>query len=280
MKRWFNKVASTAWAIIMICLCMSACGSKGNTLLADADVDSGALALWKYDGETATRGYLFDITQRREVLDQLAKVPVTEVTDWSPSQLGVPMYGFDILNKRGFFTSALWSNDLWITEDGRAYRFHYDVGELLASYEWQSVDSFSDGIYVPCSYAVSLVDGAWDTTWMVPAKELTAADGIQIQLVQWGQESVTVNLSNHSQEEWMFGEYYHLEVLLDGIWYHVPQAPGKMWAVHDLAYILTPGGDKDMTYSLLPYGELPAGQYRLVAEAFEEGLAVEWDVVK
>ena len=129
-----------------------------------------------------------------------------------------------------------------------------------------------------CGHALTNIDGAWDATWMVPAQEPVAKEGYEIQLVEWGKDSVTVTLVNNSEEEWIFGEYYHLEVQLDGVWYHVPNAPGKMWMVHDLAYILPSGGSKDMTYSLWCYGELPAGHYRLVAEAFEEGLPVEWDV--
>ena len=280
MKKRMKKLAEIVLALVVLCLCLTACGPKGNTLVANADVEGGALGLWKCEGETSTRGYIFDVSQRREVLDQLSKVSVTEVKDWSPAQIKEPIYGIQIWNKQGRMESALWSENLWITQEGKAYRFAYDVGKLLTSYEWQSVDTFSDGIRVPCAYALSYVNGAWDTTWMMPAKEPAATEGIQIQLLQWTEDSVMVNVSNHSQNEWTFGEYYHLEVLLDGTWYHVPQAPGNMWAVHDIAYILTPGGNKDMTYSLLPYGELPSGQYRLVAEAFDEGLAVEYEIVK
>lgn len=280
MRYWGTKSGMIAGILLILCLCMSACGGKGNFLLSNADVKSGALGLWKCEEGTATHGYIFDLEQRREVLDQLSQVPVTEVIDWSPSQIKEPMYGIQIWNNQGRIESALWSEDLWITQEGKAYRFAYDVGALLDSYEWESVDIIREEIQVPCGYALALVNGSWDTTWMTPARELTATEGIEISLVQWTEDAVTVKLNNQSQQEWMFGEYYHLEVLLDGIWYHVPQAPGNMWAVHDLAYILTPGGNKDMTYSLLPYGELPAGQYRLVAEAFEEGLAVEYEIVK
>ena len=261
-------------AMLLAGLCLMACGGKGNTLMADADVETGALHLWKYDGETATGGYLFDLGQRRDVLDQLAKVSVKEVEDWSPSQLKAPMYGIEIMGKHGDFISALWSENLWITEDGKAYRFACDMGELLETYEWQPGSTYEGWTYMTCGHALTHMDGAWDATWMVPAQEVVAEEGHEIRLVEWTQDNVTVTLINNSEEEWILGEYYHLEVQLDGIWYLVPSAPGKMWMVHDLAYMLPSGGSMDMAYSLWCYGDLPVGRYRLVAEAFEEGLAV------
>ena len=270
----------------ILCLSLSACGSGGNTLMEGAAVGNSALAVYYYDGTDTVRGHLFDTGEVQEVLDSLAAVNAKAVEDWSAADLAAPFYGLYMMKEDGRPLAAVWSEGLWITQDGEAYAFEYDFAKLWSERDWQSMDTWSGQMTMPCSHALAYVegdgtsshDGAWDPTWMTPGQELIAREGLSIELVEWDETSVTVTLSNHSGEEWTFGEYYHLEVLLEGVWYLVPTAPGENWAVHDLAYILPDGGDMEMTYSLICYGDLPAGHYRLVAEAFEEELAVEKDI--
>ena len=276
---------------IMMCLGLVACGGRGNTLMEGATAKSSALSMYYYDGEDTVRGHLYDKAEVQKVLDSLAAVDVVPVPKWSSSDLSAPMYGIFMMKEDGRPLAALWSAGLWITQEGEAYRFDYDFAKLWEGHDWQSMDTWSGQMALPCQHALSYRDDAgenphddgwnsyWDPTWMTPAEDLTAAEGHAIELVEWSDTAVTVKLLNHSGEDWTFGEYYHLEVELEGIWYRVPTAPGENWAVHDLAYILPDGGEKEMTYSLVCYGDLPAGHYRLVAEAFEEGLAVETDVV-
>jgi len=274
---------------LVLCIGMTAC-SKGNTLMEGAAVGNSALSMYYYDGEDTVRGHLYDKEEVQKVLDSLASVEVVPVPEWSSADLSTPMFGIFIMKEDGRPLSAVWSASLWITQEGEAYRFPYSVAKIWGDHDWQNMDTWSGQMALPCQHALSYRDEAgedshdgnrdsyWDPTWMTPAEELTTAEGHEIELVEWSDTAVTVKLINHSGEEWTFGEYYHLEVELDGIWYRVPTAPGENWAVHDLAYILPADGEMEMTYSLACYGDLPAGHYRLMAEAFEEGLAVEMDV--
>ena len=270
--------------LVVLCCGMTACGSRGNTLMEGAAVGSSALSVYYYDGKDTVLGHLYDEAEIQAVLDELSSVSVKAVGDWSPQDVTVPVYGLSMMTEDGYPMEALWSDGMWITQDGGAYRFDYDFAKLWSDHEWESVNTWTDQMVLPCQYALTHLDtdpsgnGAWDPTWMTPAEELITEEGHEIQLVQWGEDSVTVTLTNQSGQEWTFGEYYHLEVQLDGVWYRVPTAPGQYWMVHDLAYVLQDGGSMDMTYSLVCYGKLPAGHYRLVAEAFEEGLTVEMDV--
>lgn len=274
------------WLFLMLCVVMAACGVRGNTLMEGAAVGNSALAVYYYDGTDTARRHMFDTDQIRQVLYELAAVSVKRVEDWSPRELGAPMYGLCMMKEDGRPLAAVWSEGLWITQDGQAYAFDYDSGALWEAGEWKSSDTWSGQMAIPCQHAMTYMDGAgdapwdgsWDPTWMTEGWELTAPEGVSMELVEWGDTSVTVKLLNHSGQEWAFGEYYHLEVLLDGVWYQVPTAPGENWMVHDIAYMLPDGGDMEMTYSLVCYGDLPAGHYRLVAEAFQEGLAVEADI--
>ncbi len=273
--------------VLALGVSMVACGGGGNNLMEGASVKNSALSMYYYDGKDTVRGHLFDKEEVQAVLDALNSVDVVPVPDWSPADLSAPMFGIYMMKEDGRPLSAIWSASLWITQEGEAYRFPYSVAKIWGDHEWQSMDTWSGELVLPAQYALTYREGSgndsqngqgestWDPTWMTPVTEWTTAEGHEIELVEWGDTSVTVKLINHSGEEWVFGEYYHLEVQLDGTWYHVPTAPGENWMVHDLAYILPAGEDMEMTYSLVCYGDLPAGHYRLVAEASEEGLAVE-----
>jgi len=94
------------------------------------------------------------------------------------------------------------------------------------------------------------------------AMELVSADG----------EAVTVALSNHGSEVFMYGEDFSLQVELDGTWYVVPATPGENWGFPSTANILRPSETNEIACSLAMYGELPHGTYRIV----KEGLAVEF----
>ena len=77
--------------------------------------------------------------------------------------------------------------------------------------------------------------------------------------------NVTVELRNDSGEEWCFGEYYSLEVCLDGTWYIVPRTP-ENWMFTSIGYMLDHKEKQEKSYNLMSYGTLPAGDYRLVVE--------------
>lgn len=223
---------------LVLCIGMTACG-KGNTLMEGAAVGNSALSMYYYDGEDTVRGHLYDKAQVQKVLDSLASVDVVPVPEWSPADLSAPMFGIFIMKEDGRPLSAVWSASLWITQEGKAYRFPYSVAKIWGDYDWQNMDTWSGQMALPCQHALSYRNEAgedshdgdgnsyWDPTWMTPVEDLTAAEGHEIELVEWSDTAVTVKLLNHSGEEWTFGEYYHLEVNLDGTWYRVPTAPRR-----------------------------------------------------
>ena len=72
-------------------------------------------------------------------------------------------------------------------------------------------------------------------------------------------ENLTVEFTNNGEETWFYGEYYSIQVLIDGKRYYVPTV--EPWVVHDLGHELQPGQTLTMTYSLAPYGTLKPGSY-------------------
>lgn len=95
---------------------------------------------------------------------------------------------------------------------------------------------------------------------MTPVNESAGNYFIVTNIVDIG-EDITVKFENRDSLTWFFGEYYSIQVLLDKTWYYVPTV--SEWAVHDLGHELDPGQSTTMTYSLLPYGKLQPGHYRI-----------------
>lgn len=81
-----------------------------------------------------------------------------------------------------------------------------------------------------------------------------------------------VTFRNDSGEEWCYGKYFHLEVLLDGVWYVVPTASELDFP--DIAMLLPAGKEQQEEYWLAPYGELPAGTYRIVVEGMADSFVI------
>ena len=73
-------------------------------------------------------------------------------------------------------------------------------------------------------------------------------------------DKAKVKFTNISDEPWSFGEYYRLEVFIEGQWYYVPS---EDYAVHDLLHEISAGAEYTITYDLSPFGELAPGDYRI-----------------
>ena len=61
-----------------------------------------------------------------------------------------------------------------------------------------------------------------------------------------------------------FGEGFALQARVNGNWYNIPAQ--KEMAFNDIAHILKAGDITEMTYDLSAFGQLPAGEYRIVAD--------------
>lgn len=260
---------------LIFALALTGCGQK-NTLMEGASPDTSALALYVYDGQTTTRGFMFDSDTEKALLKSLAAVPAKPATDWSPELITLPVYGLEIGAWDDPTVRAAWSNGYWIAQDGTAYHFDYDFESLAADDSWESKDTWSthSAIILPCARHLSQSANGWVKAMLSPATEITQR-GISAQLVDQDGDTWTVALTNNSEEESWYGVSYYLDVLLDGVWYSIPTVPGD-WAFIEVAMILPAGKTQNETYNLSMYGDLPAGQYRFVASdcaAFEFTIA-------
>lgn len=82
-------------------------------------------------------------------------------------------------------------------------------------------------------------------------------------LDSWDKDIAAVTINNESSGEWSCGEFYELQVLIDGVWYEIPAMPGN-WGFNCMGFYIPDGGKQSMINHLTMYGELPSGTYRLV----------------
>ena len=98
---------------------------------------------------------------------------------------------------------------------------------------------------------------------LVPVNEIPGFDNVQVFVVDYNEgKDITVKIKNLTDERFAYGEYYSIQVLIDGSWYYVPMTSENV--VHDLGHELDPSMSYAMTYSLAPYGgKLNPGHYRI-----------------
>ena len=98
---------------------------------------------------------------------------------------------------------------------------------------------------------------------LVPVNETPGKDNIQVFVVDYNDgKDITVKIKNLSDEVFCYGEYYSIQIFVDGAWYYVPYVNENM--VHDLGHEMSSGGSDTLTYSLYPYGgKLNPGHYRI-----------------
>lgn len=138
---------------------------------------------------------------------------------------------------------------------------------------WEDERTWASTSVLPCARHLVQRGDMWYPAFMTPAEEPEAPEGVSMALTGREEDTLTVTYTNGGAERWEYGLDYDIQVLLNGAWYEVPCVPGN-WIIHDILCRVDVGESREETYWLEPYGDLPAGQYRLAAE----GMAVEFTV--
>ncbi|MCM1150343.1 MAG: hypothetical protein NC319_09730 [Butyricicoccus sp.] len=272
MKKKLILAAALALAL-GLCACA---GAGGNELLAAASPETSALMLYSCaDGKSVKQLTMYDTGAEREILDKLAKIKAVPAPDWTAEDVKMPVYGLAIGRNDGGIGSleAAWSNGYLILADGSAYRFGFDFAALERDYQWEDSEAGLAIGRLPCSRALALGPEGWIAAMLSPAPELAPPEGISMALEGVEGEEIAVKFRNDSGAEWCYGTYWHLEVELGGAWYAVPTETELTFL--DIAMLLPAGEEQREQYWLAPYGELPAGRYRIVAEGLAAEFAVE-----
>ena len=263
MKTRFSLIRALAAAMALSLLLLSACSrAEPVDLFANANPENSMLYFGWFDGKEGLCGYFNE--ESSEILDALKKVKATPAADFTPDKMTYPVYALDPHGKDGRSLPFLWTNGYIITRDGTAYRFKYDFSKLQKiefAYQYsREVLSVSE---LPNGFRLVQDNGVWDRSRLTKAQSETAAEGVLLQVTARNDETLSLKLENKSSDSWMYGERYWLQVFLDGDWYSVPNMTPDWLVFHDIGYMLEPGQSADISCSLVHFGKLPAGQYRV-----------------
>ena len=62
----------------------------------------------------------------------------------------------------------------------------------------------------------------WNASDLKVADELISPENIVMDLIDQTKETLTVRFTNNDNENWMYGEHFSIQVLLNNNWYVVP----------------------------------------------------------
>lgn len=256
--------------LLSMLILLTSCGS--NALFETAAVDNGVMILYVNDGSGTRELWLSNNGAEHEIIDKLSSVNAKPV-EWTPYELEYPIYTIETGSTGMGLFHAVWCGGTLLTSDGSAYRFDYDFEKLIKSYYWEDKETF-DYSFSPCQRLLCERDGVWYTENMLKSEQVAylrtsePQKGVSLEISELtekdGKSTISAVIRNDSGEEYCFGKYYSLEVLLDGEWYYVPSLPDRPLFVEEIGLLLDDSSSRDMTYSLWYWGDLPAGTYRLV----------------
>ena len=90
---------------------------------------------------------------------------------------------------------------------------------------------------------------------------IIADETITTKIIEQTPDSITIEFTNNSSEEWIYSNSYSIEIFDKDVWCVVPFAENVMFA--EIAHVLEPNQAVNETYSL-KYHTLYSGHYRLV----------------
>ena len=235
---------------------------KGGNILAGASPDTSALQMYYFDGETVVVRTLYDSDTEKEVIKKINGIPLQAAEEDALSQMEPPFYGFWVSSQDGFDISVAASGGVWLKNDGAVYYGDTDLSGLWEQMEGKDEDTWN-ALNFPNAGRLS----AYHTIFLLKADEQTAEvpEGLTLTVEDIGTSEITVRITNNSEEEFSYGEYFSIQKQIDGQWYTVPVRADNV-GFQDIAHILPNGESASETYNLDIYGTLEPGTYRLVVE--------------
>ncbi len=275
-----KKIFTTLLVFIMTLTTIASLAGCGSSVskkevseyLKDASPESSALAFYVYDGSTTTIRYLFDERSIKDILSELSKVKAFPVADYGVSKASAPFYGINIGSRSGEDLNILFAGGFAILADGRGYEFDYDFTGFESRYAWRETQ-YCGGMAMPCSYYVANGQSGWKKEFLNPCNS-DVNNRLVVKKTGENGTKLELEVTNNLGMDWIYGEYWGLEILLDDTWYAVPLK--KDLTVNDIAYGLPMGESRKHTYDLSYYGELPEGSYRLVISGLDIDAAYDF----
>ena len=251
------------FAIPMFAALLCGCGGGLNVdLLPNASVENSALALYSGSGGAAEVTWLFDKEQEQELIEGLEALPVYSGAEVDLSKLSGDIYALSITDNEGFDVGGLWQDGVWIAGDGSVFKLDIDFPALKEKYSWKESNTLSLA-NMPNIHYLAKNGGEWNTAYLTKSGEISER-GLDFVIQKVENNIIYTEITNPTKEENAVGLYFSLEVKLDGEWYDIPSEQLMMF--NDIALIVPAEGSVEQRYDFSGYGDLPAGDYRIVTD--------------
>ncbi len=232
-------------------------------MLQDAKPENCAMMLYCFDGKTVKEKWIVDDEKEQKIIDEINNLKIRAVKDSLIKDFSIPCYGLTMGGITGHQKLA-YSNGLWVKEDGSVYKAEYDLASLFESTSDPDMKTYDSGIYFPNSAWL----GPYDVRFYQKESDMPGEkDGMSLSFVDLKDKTATVRFTNNSEYEYVYGEGYSLQKLIDGEWYTLSTKENIYF--NALGYHVEPGASYDMDCDLAPYGELDKGRYRIEKGCFK-----------
>ena len=277
----------TLFLLAALTLSAAGCAKNGDTdsvfkgreladvkLFEGASPENSALSVYKYDGDTEVK-YLYDVEKEQEIIDFFNETPLYKADISETDGLkNTPMYALDIYGAEVGRIALTWIGSYCVDEAGQVYLADLDTEavfeKLLTDYPWDDSDTRMTGNHLPNRYYLAN-RGEWDIKYLNIANN-SEPRGISLEIAAHEGSVLTAKITNTTDEENGYSEYFSVQALIDGEWYDIPAEDDV--AFNDIAWILPAGESAEKQYDYSWYGDLPNGTYRLVVE----GASAEFDI--
>lgn len=245
--------------------------NQGGNILAGASPDTSALQMYYFDGETVSVRTFYDSDKEKKLIKRINAFVLSETEQGVVADMKPPFYGIWIGGEDGWGISVAWSEGIWIKDDGTTF---YGNADFPVWWEEMAGEDEDDTLSV-LSFPNAGILSAYHQCFMVEEDGLAkGADSVEMSIEEIPADGkVKVQITNNSEEEFTYGEYYSLQKRIDGHWYTMPIQAQNV-GFHDIARILSAGESAEETYDISIFGALEPGEYRLVVEEISAEFAV------
>ena len=235
--------------------------------MENASPDTSALTLFYYDGETVTQRILFDSEKEKEILQKINELPyeaadISQLENWQ-----VPCYGLEIGDEGGWGYIVAYAGGLWLTRNREVYTVSVDFASI-----WDEVGNEHEDVSPFYGFCNGSILSKYDQRfWVESQLEKARESDVTLTVTDVTDGIATAVLDNQSGEEKLYGEDYYLEKKIDGKWYELYIEDTTVnYGVNAIGICFADSEQHTVECDLNIYGELEAGEYRLIKDGGPE----------
>lgn len=127
-------------------------------------------------------------------------------------------------------------------------------------------------------FALFILTGCGGQSAQPAQIQQTQVENVTIQISDISPSGATLVITDANPEPYLYGEWYKIQRLTDGVWQDVPHVIDNA-AFNAMGYIPDANGEVKFTINWeWLYGTLPAGTYRIFKEVNFQEIPIEFEI--